>query len=119
MRSGSLRHRVAFERPKTTQDARGEQVTTWRRVATVRGELRQLRGTERREAEQVAAAGTWRLKLRTVPGLRIDTTCRVVELATGRELAITAMIDPTGRGRYVEFELADHSPAGVGEGPRR
>ena len=119
MRSGALRHRIRIERPEQTQDARGERVTTWRTVATVRGDLRQLRGTERSEAAQITAAGTWRLKLRHVPGLRIDTTHRVVELATGRVLAIVAIIDPTGRDRHVEIELAEHTPAGVGEGPRR
>lgn len=119
MRSGALRDRVRIERPTQGRDGRGQPETNWKTLASARGELRQLSGKEREAAQQVTAEASWRLKLRRLPGVVLDTTCRVVELATGRELDILAVLNPDGRGRNWTLELKDHSPAGVGGGPQR
>ncbi|MEM8783071.1 MAG: phage head closure protein [Planctomycetota bacterium] len=111
MRAGKLRHQIRLEKPEDARRASGESRTAWKSAGVVYADLRPLTGKERQAAMQVTAEATWKATLRAVPGVSIDRTFRVVELATGRVLDVVDVRDVMNRGRDLVLTLKEHADA--------
>lgn len=64
MRGGTLRHRLTYQEPAVTQNARGEDEKTWNEVAPLWAEVQPLSGNELVLARQQAARATHSVKTR-------------------------------------------------------
>jgi len=70
MRAGRLRDRVQLEKNVPSEDpVDGAQREEWVHVATVWGELRDLRGREYLAAREIHAAASAQIRIRYRPGL--------------------------------------------------
>lgn len=93
MRAATLRHLITIEQSTATVDASGEPDFTWGTYVDRRAEIKALTGTERFEAQQVAAEVDHEITIRFTEG--ITPKMRVRE--NGRAFDIHAAFDPTGR----------------------
>lgn len=98
--AGRLRWRVRLLERATSLDAWGEPADSWLPVASVWAEVIDLRGREFLEARQVEGAEiSTRVRMRWRPGLREGMRLE----AGGRQLEVTAVLDPDGRRRVAEL----------------
>lgn len=104
MKAGRLNTLAEIRRPAVAKDNRGQDITTWNRVARLWVDLRQLAGRERESQLQIVSEATWRAYTRFVSGLEIQTTDR---LQVGpKNFAILAVVDLDNRHRTLQIELA-------------
>jgi SPP1 family predicted phage head-tail adaptor len=89
---GRMRESVALQSPGSTRDAYGQMQTNWTTVATVKADVRALRGREFFAAAQVQQEQA--LKIRIRRRTDVQPTWRL--LWDGRSHDITAVI-PIGR----------------------
>lgn len=107
MQSGSLRHRVTFQRQSTVKDETGQEVDDWTTVATVWGSVEHLSAGEVLTAGAASAQTTTLITIRHRSG--ITSGMRV--LTGGRTLEIVAPpIDKAGRRRQSEILCKEITP---------
>lgn len=75
MRAGRLRNRLVIERATNVQGTNGEITQSWATLATVWGEVKDLRGTELIEGQQAEATMSTKITMRYRTG--IDAKDRV------------------------------------------
>ena len=86
--AGGLRHRVKFQKPIPTEDARGGPVVEWADHVTIWGEVMYLSGTEYWAARQDNSRAEGRVRIRYRDD--INPTMRMVY--DGRVLEILSLI---------------------------
>ena len=99
MRAGRLRDAIVIERPPTEKDSAGEQSGDWVAVASIWGNVQQMKGDEILTSQQVFGKVTTRVDIRFFDGL--DTSHRIN--FEGRILSIVAVIDPDGFKRELNL----------------
>lgn len=107
MKAGRLNTLAEIRRPAIAKDNRGQDITSWNRVARLWVDLRQLAGREREAALQVVAEADWRVFTRFVSGLTIATSDRLY--IGDQAYEILAVIDLDNRHRTLQIELRKHS----------
>jgi head-tail adaptor len=70
--AGTLRHQVLLQSASYTQNAAGEQVSSWATVATLRADVEQIGGSETVIAGETSSLGTYVVKHRYYAGLTSD-----------------------------------------------
>lgn len=75
MRAGRLRNRLVIERATMVQQSNGELTPSWATLATVWGEVKDLRGTELIDGQQAEATMSTKITMRYRTG--IDARDRV------------------------------------------
>lgn len=88
MQAGTLRHKLVFKRPSETS---GDAAVTEPIVATVRGELQGLGGTD----VGLAVSGEYRMRIRYRSGLRPQ----MIVTHGSRRFQVNSLADPDGRRR--------------------
>ena len=102
MRAGELRHRVELQEKTETQTALGV-TETWRTVATLWADVRDLAGREYYAAAQTQTEVTTRVRIRYRAG--VTPAWRLLHGA--RTLEIRSVIDPDGRRRELQLMCKD------------
>lgn len=95
---GDLIHRFALEAPVRTDDGAGGATLTYALIAEVWGSLNAVGGSERPDADRLAARITHAIWLRHRDGLTPDHRLR---LGT-RRFEIRSILDHSGRQRFLE-----------------
>jgi SPP1 family predicted phage head-tail adaptor len=107
VRAGILRHRVRIQQwTDSGPDVLGQPQKTWQDVATVFGEVRDIRGREFWTSGQVES-GEVTTRVRIRHRSNVDRNMRV--LHAGRELMIEAVVDPNGRGQELHLMCREES----------
>ena len=99
MRGGALRHQVTVQQVSEAQSTSGAVTRTWSTFATVRAEIRPIRGSEREVGNQLLADATHTVRMRYLSGL----TPKMRILHDSRILEITSIANLFERNR--EYEL--------------
>lgn len=97
MLAGTLRRRITFQSRTTTRDTFGAEQETWNNVATVWGDVQDLRGSKFLAAEQYEAQVTTMIIIR----YRTDITpaMRAVVSDENRTFDVQSIRDEEGRHR--------------------
>lgn len=102
MRAGLLRHEALIEKPdnlSTELDTRGQQQTSWGRVAKVRCSLEPLRGNEAFQVRQQFATATHLVRFRYIEN--ITPICRIV--SRGRTFQVNEVRNVNERDDVIEL----------------
>lgn len=99
MRLGPLRHRVTFEKRKTSRDEFGQPVEGWDVVATLWASVEPISGRELIAAQQTQAETTHRIRCRYRAGL--EAAQRIV--FESRPFDIQSVINPREIGASLEI----------------
>ncbi|KPJ83965.1 MAG: hypothetical protein AMS19_02675 [Gemmatimonas sp. SG8_23] len=105
VRIGTLRHRIRLQENRLDSVSRNEiggKVDNWIDVATVWGEVQELRGREYLASREFHAEITARIFIRYRPGLE-PLRWRAVHDESGRTYDIHHVIDRAGRRRTLEL----------------
>jgi SPP1 family predicted phage head-tail adaptor len=105
VRIGSLRHRIRLQENRldlVDRDETGGKVDNWGDVATVWGDVEELRGREYLTSREFHAEITARIFIRYRAGLE-PLRWRAVHDETGRTYDIHHVIDRSGRRRTLEL----------------
>ena len=100
MMAGRLDRRITLQRKTVTQDEYGQEIETWTDLATVWAEKRDMKGSERWQAQQKVAEveTTWRIRWRDgitpldrlLDGDQVYDVTGVAEIGRREGLEITA-----------------------------
>jgi len=101
--AGRFRHRITLQRNVPTQAPDGSRVDDWRNVATVWGELLEIRGREFLAAAEAHSELTSKIKIRYRPDVRPEWRA----LFDGRTFNILHVADLKGRRRELELLAAE------------
>lgn len=93
MKAGRLRHRIRLEQVTDGLDAVGAPTKTWTPIVEVAAEIRSVTGREFLAAGRDLGEETYRIFIREVPGYQIGPSWRAVDIDTGAEYAITAVLE--------------------------
>jgi SPP1 family predicted phage head-tail adaptor len=107
IRISSLRRRLTLEAPAAADDGFGGRTITWSAVATLWASVEPRGGSERSDADAVAAKLTHRVTLRHRSG--VSPTMRFTD--GDRTLDIRAVFDPDGRRRRLVCLCEERVPA--------
>lgn len=103
MRIGPLRRRITLQRNYPTQAADGSRVDDFRTVATVWGDLKELRGSEYLAAREAHSETTAKILIRYRDDIRPEW--RAVH--AGRIFDVQHVVDMAGRHRLLELMVAE------------
>ena len=103
MRSGPLRRRITLQRNYPDQASDGSRVDDFRTVATVWGELLELRGKEYLAAREAHSETTAKIRIR----YRADVRAEWRALHAGRVFDIQHVVDLGGRRARLELMVAE------------
>lgn len=107
MRAGRLRRILNLQTATRVRTPTGGFTDTWATVATVRGGIEALRGTERFTAGQMEQQIEFRIVLRVGPAWEaIDDSWRIVDATTGSAYDIVSVLPHETRsrpGRMIEI----------------
>jgi SPP1 family predicted phage head-tail adaptor len=104
VRSGNLRRRLTFQTRQTTQDALGQQSTTWTDAFTVWGEIDALTGRELIAAQSVQSSVTHTITVRYRPELQIPKVVAAMRIVYGaRIFDIHAAMNEDERNRVISI----------------
>ncbi|MDX0514886.1 head-tail adaptor protein [Sinorhizobium medicae] len=102
MKAGVMRHRVRVERFTTADDAMGAAKKTWALVAEVNCQILEAgAGREYFATATELAEGTTRIRLREIPGQRIDPAWRLVDVDTSDVYEIVGVQPTASRNDYL------------------
>ena len=93
MRAGRLRHRVRIEEQVQGRDAYGAVTKTWAPLMEVQASIDSVSARELFAAGSDAGEETWRITLRRIPSLHLDGTYRAIDVDSGAEYDIRAVLD--------------------------
>jgi SPP1 family predicted phage head-tail adaptor len=98
MQAGSLRQRVAFDEPVTTQDATGDEIVTWTPAFDLWASVEPLTGREQMAGGGILAEGNARIRLRwSEQAARINAKWRARHNGTVYNLKSVAHLDSARR----------------------
>jgi SPP1 family predicted phage head-tail adaptor len=97
--TGELRERIQIEAPVLTTDALGQPVRRYQGIATVWAAVEPLSSKESHRAGQAQAQTGWQFVMRARRDLALTTEHRI--RFRGRSLAITSVMPPTARERWM------------------
>jgi SPP1 family predicted phage head-tail adaptor len=100
---GRYRHRITLERNEPTQATDGSNIDNWIPVATVWGELLEVRGREYLAAQEAHSELNAKIKIRYRPDVRPEWRA----LFDGRTFDIQHVADLKGRRRELELFVAE------------
>jgi SPP1 family predicted phage head-tail adaptor len=100
---GRYRHRIELQQNTPTQADDGSRVDNWRTVATVWGELLEIRGREYLAAAEAHSELNAKIKIRYRPDVRPEWRA----LFDGRTFDIQHVADLKGRRRELELFVAE------------
>lgn len=103
IRSGNYRHRIALQRNEPTQATDGSRIDNWREIATVWGQLLELRGREYIAAQEAHSELNAKIKIRYRPDVRPEWRA----IFEGRTFNIVHVADLKGRRRELELLVAE------------
>jgi head-tail adaptor len=92
MKAGRLRHRIRIDVVTNGVDALGAPTKAWSQIAEVSAAVESLKGREYLAAGRDLGNATTKITIREVPGIHLDGTYRAVDLDTGAEFSITAVL---------------------------
>ena len=92
MKAGRLRHRVRLERQVQSTDAYGAPVRTWQTIIECPADITFVSGREFMASERDLAEETVRIFLRVDPRTDLDPAQRAIDLDTGAEYDIRAVL---------------------------
>ena len=101
LRAGRLREVIVIKQYTEAQDSYGEAVKTYTTLKTVRGEARQLSGTEEIKGGQYADREVYQFTIRDTP---IGVTNRLTY--DSNDFEIIEIIDIRERGRMLKIKAA-------------
>ena len=102
MKAGILRNRVSIQRFGVTDDAMGAAKKAWQTVAEVNCQILEAgAGREYFATATELAEGTTRIRLREIPGERIDPAWRLVDVDTGDIYEIVGVQPTAQRNDYL------------------
>lgn len=108
MEPGLLRHVLNLQSKQETQDASGHSVQSFQTYATVRGDVRPLRGRELFSAQQVNADLSHRVTIRYHKDVgRKDQIVKQEANASDRTLEVLAVRDPDEHKRWLELDCKE------------
>lgn len=93
MKAGRLRHRIRVEQPVNGLDATGAPQKTWQAVGEVSAEIRSVSGREYLAAGRDIGDELYRINIREIPGIHLGPDFRAIDIDTGAEYSITAVLD--------------------------
>lgn len=102
MPAGPMRKRCAFKRQDETTNGKGGFTIAWTTVATVWGQLKPQRGTERLEGARLEANLLAVLKVRSSATMRAITESYKVTIDSV-DYQIRSISNPDQRDRSIEF----------------
>jgi SPP1 family predicted phage head-tail adaptor len=103
MRIGRFRHRIELQQNTPTQDDDGSRIDNWTTVATVWGELLEIRGREYLAAEEAHSELNAKIRIRYRSDVRPEWRAKF----EGRTFDIQHVADLKGRRRELELFVAE------------
>ena len=103
MRAGDLWAKVTIQRKVTTSDPEGMATVTWQDVATVRANVRGLKGREFFQAAAVNAEGTIVVTIRWWPGVTPEMRLKYTAPDQVEHILDIYNVNPLGRKQWLEL----------------
>ena len=108
MQAGVMRKRVTLQSRATTQDAAGQQATTWADVATFWAQVEALSGREVLAAQAIQSQVSHRISLRYSPEFASPTAVSAMRLLyAGRIFNIATCMNVDERNRTIELMASE------------
>jgi len=103
--AGLLRERVRFERRVNSLDGYGNTVSSWNQlVGPVAARIKPLRGGEKVMAQRLESVVTVEITVRkSSDTIQVTEADRAIDVRSGDEFNIKAVVNPDERGRYLTF----------------
>lgn len=97
LKAGRLRHRIRIEAVTNGLDAMGAPIKTWAQIAEVAADIASVSGREYFAAGRDLGEETWKITIRSIPGIHLDGTYRATDVDTGAVFDVTAVLDSHAR----------------------
>lgn len=93
MKAGRLRHRIRIEQQGQSVDQYGAPTKAWSTVVETNASVDSVSGREYFGAERDLGEETFKITLRRWPGFHLDGTFRAIDVDTGAEYDLRAVLE--------------------------
>jgi len=97
VKAGRLRHRVRIEQQTQSVDQFGAPTKTWSTEIETNASIDSVSAREMFAAERDVGEETFRITMRRWPGFHLDGTFRAVDMDTGAEYDLRAVLESHNR----------------------